>query len=155
MSDKKHFLTQQSLDKFKNEYQELKLKKIPAIADKINEAKAQGDLSENAEYHEAKEEMAWAQGRLMELEQIISNAEVVAETSGKTDKIEIGSSIKVKMNDKDFEFTIVGAQEADPFNGKISNESPLGQSLIGSAKGDEVEVETPGGIQKYKILEIK
>ena len=155
MNEKKHFLTQQSLDKFKDEFQELKLKKIPAIADKINEAKAQGDLSENAEYHEAKEEMAWAQGRLMELEHIINSAEVVEGGSRKKDEVEIGSTLTVELNGKEFNFTIVGAQEADPFNGKISNESPLGQALVGGAPGETIKVDTPSGEQTYKILKIK
>lgn len=155
MMDKVQYLSKQSHESFQEEYDNLKNKKIPDIANRIDEAKQQGDLSENAEYHQAKEDMAWAQGRLLELEHLLSNAVIIE--AGKADKntISVGDTVVVKLNDKTKEYTIVGPQEADPFAGKISNESPLGNSFIGRAIGDIVEVETPAGKQSYKITEIK
>ncbi|KKW42513.1 MAG: Transcription elongation factor GreA [Candidatus Magasanikbacteria bacterium GW2011_GWA2_56_11] len=113
-----------------------------------------GDLSENAEYHAAREEMSWAQSRAKEIEHILDNAEMIAH-DGNQQTVGIGSSVVVKAGKTDREFTIVGAQEADPIAGKISNESPLGQAFLGKKKGDRVEVRVPAGTQVYEILEIK
>jgi len=153
--ERNQYLSQKSLDKLKEELDEVKFKKIPAIADKINEAKAQGDLSENAEYHEAKEDMAWAQGRLMELDQIINTAIIIDETQQNKDEVNVGSTIEVETGEITRKFTIVGPQEADPANDLISNESPMGEAFIGQRIKDVVEVRTPGGIKVYKILSIK
>lgn len=154
MSDKTQYLTQTSLEGLQEELEQLKNVKIPEIANKIDEAKQQGDLSENAEYHSAKEDMAWAQGRLMELENLLSNAVVIG-TEAKGEGVSVGQTVIVEIGGKTKEYTIVGPQEADPFAGKISNESPLGQAFLGHSKGDEVEVQTPAGKQIYTITNIK
>lgn len=154
MSDKTQYLTKASLESLQVELEQLKNVKIPEIANKIDEAKQQGDLSENAEYHSAKEDMAWAQGRLMELENLLSNAVIIgSETKG--EGVSVGQTVVIEIGDKTKEYTIVGPQEADPFAGRISNESPLGQAFLGRSKGDEVEVQTPAGKQIYKIINIK
>ena len=146
-------MSQDKLDQLKAEYSDLKLEKISAIAKRIDEARQLGDLSENAEYHAARDEMAWAQSRVKELEHIIDSAEIVANTGSKI--IQIGSSIRVKANKVEKEYTIVGAQEANPLAGKISNESPIGSAFLGKSKGDKVQVRLPAGVQEYKILDVK
>jgi transcription elongation factor GreA len=152
MADKIHYLSKESLEALKKEYEDVKYVQIPAVANKINEAKQQGDLSENAEYHQAKEEMAWAQGRLLELENIIGNAQIIEKS--KSDKIGLGNTVVVEVNKIEKTYQIVGAQEADPINGKISNESPLGNAFLGHKAGDKVEVRTPAGLQTYEIKEV-
>lgn len=156
MSDQNtQYLTPQGLADLQKEYDFLKDHKIPDIANRIDEAKQHGDLSENAEYHQAKEEMAWAQGRKQELQYILDNSEVME--VGKQDKgfISVGSHISVKTNSKTKSFIIVGPQEADPMEGKISNESPLGGAFIGRKVGEKITVRTPAGEQVYEILEVK
>lgn len=138
------------------EYEVLKNKTIPEIATRIDAARQQGDLSENAEYHQAREDMSWAQGRLRELDQILENAEIISTKGGNGNgAVTIGNTVKVLVNEKEKEYMIVGPQEADPLKGLISNESPIGEALIGHKKDEEIEVETPAGKQRYKILEIK
>jgi transcription elongation factor GreA len=122
------------------------------VADRIKTAKAYGDLSENAEYQEAKDEQAFVEGRIIELDNIIKTS-VVADKQD-IDVVQVGSHIKVEKEDGVFEFTIVGSTEADPANGKISVESPLGEAFFGKAKNDELEIDLPMGKVKYKILEI-
>ena len=137
---------------------ELKSVKIPSIAHRIDEARQMGDLSENAEYHAAREEMAWTRARLAEIEFVLENAVTIEEgqtTKKKGAVVHLGSSIIASVNGKEKTYSIVGAQEADPGVGKISNESPLGQAFLGKAKGDAVEVKVPAGMQVYTIIEIK
>ncbi|HAT03990.1 MAG TPA: transcription elongation factor GreA [Candidatus Magasanikbacteria bacterium] len=153
MMEDTQYMSQDKLDQLKAEYSDLKLEKISAIAKRIDEARQLGDLSENAEYHAARDEMAWAQSRVKELEHIIDSAEIVANTGSKI--IQIGSSIRVKANKVEKEYTIVGAQEANPLAGKISNESPIGSAFLGKSKGDKVQVRLPAGVQEYKILDVK
>ncbi len=155
MDDKINYLTEESHANLIVELENLKNKLIPDIANRIDEAKQQGDLSENAEYHQAKEDMAWAQGRLMSIEHILGNAEIIQKSKSGNKIVEIGNKITVEANGKTKEYLIVGPQEADPFAGKISNESPLGQSFLGNKIDDIVEVVTPAGEQKYKILKIE
>ncbi len=152
---KVQYLTAQGLEDLKKEFDNLKNKKIPDIANLIDEAKQQGDLSENAEYQQAKEEMAWAQGRLQELRYLLDNAQVVESAEKKQDTVSVGSTIIIKNNTTTKSYTIVGPREANPLQGKISNESPLGESFLGHKVGDEVVVATPAGKQSYEILEIK
>ncbi len=156
LNQKTQYLTPKGLADLQNELEYLKNTKIPEIAVRIDEAKQHGDLSENAEYHQAKEEMAWAQGRKQDVQHILDNAEIV-ESAGQDQggKVQMGSNITVKTGDRTKSYTIVGPQEADPLQGKISNESPLGGTFIGRAVGDEVSVVTPAGKQIYEILEIK
>lgn len=155
MTDNIQYLTQTGYDELIKERDELKNHKIPSIATTIDEAKQQGDLSENAEYHQAKEDMAWAQGRLMELNHILENAQVLKDSS-RTGQVDVGCTVKFKNKNGEIkEYTIVGPQEANPAAGRISNESPIGQAFLGSKVGITVKVTTPIGEQTYKILEIR
>ncbi|MFA6426833.1 MAG: transcription elongation factor GreA [Candidatus Magasanikbacteria bacterium] len=147
------YMTQEKIDNLNEELVNLKNNKIPALANRIDEARQMGDLSENAEYHAAREDMAWAQSRVQEIQYILENAVVI--TDDHTSVIQVGSSIRVRSNGIEKEYKIVGAQEADPIAGKISNESPLGSSFLGKKKGDKVQVKLPSGIQEYKIIEVK
>lgn len=149
-----HYVSKESLEELKNEQIKLRDVSIPEIAKRIDEAKQQGDLSENAEYHQAREDMAWAQGRVKDLEQIINNAQIIVKQDH-TDTVMVGSSLKVEINGKTKQYTIVGPQEINPAQGLISNESPLGEAFLGHKAGDKVEVNTPAGPTVYKILEIK
>lgn len=148
------YLSQEKLDELKIQLETLKEVKITEIAKRIDEAKQLGDLSENAEYHSAREDMAWAQGRVREIENIVHNASVISNVHV-SDMVSIGSVVTVKINGKKNEYTIVGAQEAEPISGLISNESPLGKAFLGCKKGDKVQVEIPAGVALYEIIEIK
>ncbi|MBU1033068.1 MAG: transcription elongation factor GreA [Patescibacteria group bacterium] len=152
MNNKVHYLSPEGLKKLEEELHELKTVRQRETADKIEAAKALGDLSENAEYQEAKQEMSFIHGRRQEIETILKNVEIIKE--GGSDIIEIGSSIDTEIKGENKKFKIVGSEEADPFEGLISNESPLGSAFLGHGKGDEIEVETPGGVQVYKILSV-
>ena len=153
MTDDVQYMTQQKLDNLKAELDELENEKIPTIAKRIDEAKQMGDLSENAEYHAARDEMSWAKSRVIELKNLLDNAEIISE--GKSSFVQIGSTVTVKINGKEKDYTIVGAQEADPVSGKISNESPLGSAFLGREKNEEIQVTLPSGVQVYKIVDIK
>lgn len=153
MTEQVQYLTAESLAALKAEYDQLTNVKIPEIAHHIDEARQQGDLSENAEYHQAREDMSWARGRLAELEYIFNNAQIIDKC--KTGAVAVGHTITVKFNGSKKEFTIVGPQEADPAKGKISNESPLGEAFIGHCEGDKIKVQVPAGEIVYEILEIK
>jgi len=121
------------------------------IADRIQEAKELGDLSENAEYHEAKNDQAFAEGRIVEIEALLNNARVVSKPSKNLGTIQLGSTVVALQDKKKFTYHIVGINEADPLQGKISNESPLGKVFLGKKKGDVVEVNTPKGPQVFTI----
>lgn len=153
--DNVQYFTPQGLEELKKEFEELKDKKIPDIANLIDEAKQQGDLSENAEYQQAKEEMAWAQGRLQEIQYLLDNAKVLHSVEKKQDVVVVGSTVVVKLGVITKSYTIVGQHEASPLQGKISNESPLGQAFLGQAVGEKVVVNIPAGKQIYEILEIR
>ena len=157
MSDKKNILTYSGLKKLESELENLKVVRRKEIADKIKEAREQGDLSENAEYDAAKEEQGHIEKRIEEIEKILKNAEVVDEDEIDLEKINVGC--KVKLFDIDYdeelEFNLVGSTEADSLNNKISNESPLGKALIGCKVGEVVDVETQAGISQYEILDIQ
>lgn len=146
--------TQEGLDNLKRELDELKNVRRKEVADRIKSAKEFGDLSENAEYQEAKEQQAYVEGRVIELDNLIKNA-VVAVAGADKNTIGIGSQVEVEKDGQKMNFTIVGSTEADPVNKKISHESPLGQALINHKVGDEVEVKLPNGVAVYKILVIK
>ena len=153
----KKILTYTGLRKMEDELQDLKVNKRKEIAEKIKEAREQGDLSENAEYDAAKEEQRHIEARIDELENILKNAEVVDEEEVDTKRISIGCVVKVHdvEFDEDVEFTIVGSTEANSRQGKISNESPVGAALLGKKKNETVKVETPAGVITYKVLSIK
>jgi transcription elongation factor GreA len=154
MDENIQYLSAEKLQALKDEFKNLRDIKIPELAKRIDDARQMGDLSENAEYHAAREEMSWVQSRIKELEFSIQNALVITNDS-KAKNISIGAHIVVCINGKEREYSIVGAQEADPSLGKISNESPLGLAFLGKKKGDTVSVKVPAGVQEYEILEIK
>ena len=157
MEEKKNLLTYAGLKKLEEELHDLKVVKRKEVAEKIKEAREQGDLSENAEYDAAKDEQRDIEARIEEIEKILKNAEVVVEDEVDLDRISVGCKVKVHDYDfeEDMELKIVGSTEANSLEGKISNESPVGKALIGAHTGDIVEVETPAGIMKYKVLEIQ
>ena len=157
MADKKNILTYEGLKRYENELQNLKVVKRKEVAQKIKEAREQGDLSENAEYDAAKDEQRDIELRIEELEKLLKNAEVVVEDEIDLDKINIGCKVKVYDVDEDeeMEFKIVGSTEANSLQNKISNESPVGQALMGKKAGDVVDVETQAGVIQYKVLEIQ
>lgn len=160
MEAKKNILTFAGLKALEDELFDLKVVKRKEVAQKIKEAREQGDLSENAEYDAAKDEQRDVEARIEELEKLLKNVEVVdvvEQADGKVAKVSFGCTVKLLDKDmkEEVEYTIKGASEADSLNGSISNESPLGRALIGSKKGDTVEVEAPVGVIKYKVLEIR
>jgi transcription elongation factor GreA len=154
MSEEK-YLTKAGLEKVKKEVEYLKTVKRKEISERIAEAIKLGDLSENAEYHEAKDDQGLNEARVRELEEILHNAVLITNGTNKKKNVEVGTTIKVQVNNSEKEFTIVGPSEANPANGLISNESPIGQAFIGKKLGDIAEVEAPAGIIKYKILSIE
>jgi len=156
MQEKKNILTYEGLRKYESELHELKVVRRQEVAQKIKEAREQGDLSENAEYDAAKDEQRDIEARIEELESILKNAEVVVEDEVDFDKINVGCTIKVFdiTFDEEMQFKIVGSTEANSLEGKISNESPVGQALIGKKVGDVVNVETQAGVNQYKVLDI-
>ncbi len=157
MADKKNILTYEGLKKLEDELQDLKVNRRTEVAEKIKEAREQGDLSENAEYDAAKDEQRDIEARIEEIEKILKNAEVVDEDEIDLDKISVGCKVKVLDLDYDEEivFKIVGSTEADSLSNKISNESPVGRALIGKMKNDEIKVETLAGFTNYRILDIQ
>ncbi len=158
MEAKKNLLTREGLKKYEDELHELKVNRRREVAQKIKEAREQGDLSENAEYDAAKDEQRDIEARIEELEAILKNVEVVdtEEESNDLGKVSFGLTVRVKDNEfgDEMNFKIVGATEANSLKGKISNESPLGKALIGAKKGDVVTVEAPAGEIEYTILDI-
>ena len=157
MEEKKNLLTYAGLKKLEEELHDLKVVKRKEVAEKIKEAREQGDLSENAEYDAAKDEQRDIEARIEEIEKILKNAEVVVEDEVDLDKISVGCKVKVHdfEFEEDIELKIVGSTEANSLEGKISNESPVGKELMGAHTGDVVEFEMPAGIMKYKVLEIQ
>ena len=157
MADKKHILTYAGLKQYEDELQNLKVVKRKEVAQKIKEAREQGDLSENAEYDAAKDEQRDIELRIEELEKLLKNAEVVVEDEIDLEKISVGCQVKVLEieEDEEMEFRIVGSTEANSLQNKISNEAPVGRALIGKSVGDVVDVETQAGIIQYKVLEIQ
>ena len=155
MSDDVQYMSQGKLDALESELNQLKEEKIPALSKRIDDARQMGDLSENAEYQEAKEEMAFIEGRIHELEGMVKNAVLIeAEGAGRKGVVEVGCTVEVKVGSRERTYTIVGSSEADPASGKISNESPIGNALLGAKKGDKVEVTTPTGTTVYEILNV-
>lgn len=149
-----NYVTQQGLIKLQNELQELKTIKRKEVVERIEQAKEYGDLSENAEYATAKEEQAFVEGRISELEHILKNVTIIEETKS-NGFVKVGSKIKIQDNGNSKEYKIVGSEEADPSQGLISNESPIGRAFLGKRKGDVVEISVPKGVIKYKIVEIE
>lgn len=156
MAEKKNILTYEGLKKLEDELQDLKVNQRREIAQKIKEAREQGDLSENAEYDAAKDEQRDIEARIEQIEKILKNAEVVLDEEVDLDKINIGCLVRVldiEYNEEE-EYKIVGSSEASSLQGKISNESPIGVALMGAKVGDVVNVEAPAGVIQYKVLGI-
>lgn len=151
----KEYLTQEKFNQLQTELQDLKTTKRKEVAEHLEYARSLGDLSENAEYHEAREEQAQTEARILQIESIIKNAEIVKHTTG--DIVEVGSKVIVKKEEDSSEhtFTLVGSEEADITIGKISHNSPLGSSLFGKKKGETFEFQSPKGTVKYKIIDVK
>lgn len=154
---KKNIMTYEGIKKLEEELEYLKTVRRKEITEKIKVALGYGDLSENSEYDEAKNDQAFNEGRIIQLENMLKNAVVVDESEIPTDKVSVGSIVKVMDYefDEEVEYAIVGSAEADPMNFKISNESPVGSALIGKKVGDVVEVAVPSGVSKFEVLEIR
>jgi transcription elongation factor GreA len=147
-------ITKQGLKDLKIELDELVNTKRPKLVERLANARAQGDLSENSDYQNAKEEIDFLDGRISELEGVINNAEVVG-GKNKNGEIAVGAEVKLRIQDEEHIYYIVGEWEADPVSKKISHNSPLGQALVGKKKGEKAEVEAPAGKVVYEILSIK
>lgn len=154
--NKPTFLTDEGLKKLEDELDELKSVKRKEMAEKIKVALSFGDLSENAEYDEAKNEQAKLEARIAEIETMLKYVEIIDEDNNNTDNIHLGSLVKIydEEFEEEIEYRIVGSSEADPLEGKISDESPVGAALIGHKVEDVIEIETPGGTIKFRVVEI-
>ncbi len=155
MADEK-YLTEEGAAELRRELEELKSVKRPQLAAKLKEAISQGDLSENADYHDAKEQQGFLEGRILYLENLLYSAKIVSDNGAKTNVVNVGSEVTVQEGKESPEtYTIVGAAEANTREGKISNESPLGRALMGRKVGDTVHVDAPAGQLTFKIKAIK
>ncbi len=156
MAEKEVILTVEGLKKMEQELEHLKTVRRREVAERIKQAREFGDISENSEYEDAKNEQAFIEGRILTLEKMLRNARVVDETDLNPNVVSIGSTVRLKdleYNDT-MEVTLVGSSEANPDDHKISNESPVGKAILGKKAGNVVEVITPGGVMKFKILAI-
>ncbi|MBQ1496058.1 MAG: transcription elongation factor GreA [Bacilli bacterium] len=152
---KEIFLTKEGLESLEEELKDLKLNVRPEVISQIKEARAQGDLSENAEYHAARDRQGQVEARIKELEYIVDNATLIEE--GKKNEVSVGSTVEIKyIDDDEIEtYSIVGSTEADPFNNKISNESPIAKGIMGKKKGEVVSIDSPNGSYQIEIVSIK
>jgi transcription elongation factor GreA len=156
LQDKPVPITKKGLAKLQAELDELLRVKRPEVAERIKSAKEFGDISENAEYEDAKNDQGWIEGRILTLEKVIRNAELIPEPSRKANQaVRLGSKVKVKDEFGETAYTIVGPVEADPTKGLISLESPVGKALMGHGAGDKVKVSTPGGNSSLTILSVR
>jgi transcription elongation factor GreA len=153
VNNKPTYISREGLEKLRAEHAQMVSVRRPEIAQRIHDAKEHGDLSENAEYEDAKNEQAFVEGRIQTLEAMIKNATLIDEHTSK-DHVQIGSTVKVDGEDGKETFTIVGSAEAKPADGRISNESPVGRALLGRRKGDKIMVKVPAGDFSYTILDI-
>lgn len=152
---KKYLLTQDGLAKLNEELKELIAKKRPDVIERIREAVSHGDLSENADYAQAREEQSFIEGRIMEIEDIIKNAEIISTNGVHHNTVTIGSTVTLKANGAERKYTIVGSNEANPKEGKISNESTVGKALLGRKAGEKFKVTAPAGEMDYEIVSIE
>ncbi|WP_455542067.1 transcription elongation factor GreA [Intestinibacter sp.] len=157
MVEKQELLTQEGYNKLEEELEYLKAVKRKEVAERLKVAISFGDLSENAEYDEAKNEQAKLEEQILKLDEKLRKAVIIDESQIDLDIVTVGSIVKLYDFDFDeeIEYSIVGSAEADPFEGKISNESPVGKALLGSRVGEEVEVQVPDGVNKFKVLDIR
>lgn len=154
------YITKEGLKALQEELDHLKNVKRKEVLDRLKEAISYGDLSENSEYEESKNEQAFVEGRILELEEKIKKAEIISEKAGSTkaDSVQIGATVTIQNlteGDEPETYTIVGSTEADPMNNRISNESPIGMAVMGKQKGDVVKIEVPAGIVEYKVISLK
>jgi transcription elongation factor GreA len=150
------FLTKDGYQKLADELEQLRVNKRKEVAERLHEAMEGGELIENAEYEAAKNEQAFVEGRIQELEMILASARIIEEQNHNPSTVQVGDTVIVKEGSNNpEEYTIVGAAEANPRKGKISNESPLGRALLNRGVGDEVAVEAPGGVFKVQVVKIK
>lgn len=156
MTDKINYMTAEGLEKLKEEQRYLKAVKTRELAERLDSARQLGDLSENAEYQEAKHQLGQAQTRILQIGELLKTAQIITHGEG-TDAgtIRVGSKVVVEVRGKEKTYEIVGSNEVDLAAGRISNESPIGEAFLGHVKGDEVKVETPGGTNVYKIVDVK
>ncbi|MCD8338205.1 MAG: transcription elongation factor GreA [Lachnospiraceae bacterium] len=157
MEEKKNLMTYAGLQKLEDELHDLKVVRRKAVAEKIKEAREQGDISENAEYDAAMDEQRDIEARIEEIGKLLKNAEVVVDDEIDAGKINVGCTVKVydEEYEEEMDFQIVGSSEANSLQGKISNESPVGRALIGHSVGDKISVETQAGVMEYKVLAIQ
>lgn len=153
--EKKMYLTKEGLESLKAELDNLLNSERRAVAEKIKTAKEFGDLSENAEYSDAKDQQAFVDGRILEIEHLLKNSEIIDDEHLACDIVNVGCTVHLEASEKELVYRIVGSAEADPKKGYISNESPIGKALIGRKRGEEVEVAVPAGTTKYRIKKIK
>ncbi|MHB8916934.1 MAG: transcription elongation factor GreA [Desulfocucumaceae bacterium] len=156
MKEKEVLLTVEGLKKLEEELERYKSIKRRDVAERIKQAIEFGDITENSEYEDAKNEQAWIEGRILTLEKMLRNAKIIDDENLGTDEVTLGSTVVLKdlEYNEQVEYTIVGSVEADPANSKISNESPVGKAIIGKGKGSVVEVTVPAGVLKYQIVDI-
>ncbi|HEX8684173.1 MAG TPA: transcription elongation factor GreA [Ardenticatenaceae bacterium] len=154
-AEKATLLTREGKQKLEQELAQLKEVKRPQVAERIRQAKEEGDLRENAEYDDAKLEQGFVEGRIRELEYLLKNVQIIESNGGAT--VNIGSTVTIREDgtDEDETYTVVGATEASPSNGRISNESPLGRALLGKKKGSTVKVDTPNGQMVFKVIKVQ
>lgn len=157
MNNKEMVLTPKGKEKIENEIEQLKTVRRKEIAARIKQAIAFGDLSENSEYDEAKNEQAQVEERIIKLENILKKSVIIDEDDIKTDLVSVGSKVHVKEegHDEVMEYTIVGSAEADPYEAKISNESPVGRALLGKKVGEKAEIQIPDGVTHYEVIKIE
>ena len=156
MKEKEVLLTVQGLKRLEEELEQYKSVRRRDVAERIKQAIEFGDISENSEYEDAKNEQAWIEGRILTLEKMLRNAKIIDDENLGTDEVTLGSTVMIKDLEFDevLEYTIVGSMEADPGNSMISNESPVGRAILGKSKGSIVEVTVPAGVLKYQIVDI-
>jgi transcription elongation factor GreA len=155
LSKKNYYLTSKGLEDLQNELNLLRKERRPDLIDRMKQTREFGDVSENSEYYITSQELEMVEARIEELDSILHHVMVITHSATETAVVSLGSTVKVKMDGKISEFTIVGKVEADPSQKRISNESPVGKALIGAKKGDELEISTPSTKFKAKVLEIK
>ena len=150
----KYYVTKERLEELKKEVEELKTTKRLEVAERLKRAKEFGDLSENSEYNEAREEQSRVETRIFELDELLKRAVIIKKASG-ADTVQVGSTVTAKSNGKAITYTIVGSEEADISKGKVSNKSPFGHSILGKKKGEVFSFNTPQGQVKYKVVNIR
>lgn len=155
MTDKVQYMTPEGLEKLKEELKDLKTIKQRELAERLDAARQLGDLSENAEYQEAKHQLGQVQMRILQIQDLLKNVSIIGSEQGRSGVVNVGSTVVLEANGKRKEYQIVGSNEADPAAGRISNESPLGASFIGHQSGEDVSVSTPGGTTTYHIVEVR